>query len=158
MFRILIVSALLSLLAIPFALAADDLKAFPPAEAGQVRYVLYLPELPDELGAKVELIIGRTVETDPDNRYFFGGTIAQETIEGWGYTCYKVSHLGPMAGTLMAVDPGAPKVPRFIPLANAPYLIRYNSRLPVVIYVPEDAEVRYRLWRADEQTLPVEKG
>jgi hypothetical protein len=42
----------------------------------------------------------------------------------------------------MAVDPDAPKVARFISLGGEPYIIRYNSRLPVVVYVPEDAEVR----------------
>jgi len=50
----------------------------------------------------------------------------------------------------MAVDPNAPKVERFISLAGEPYFVRYNSRLPVVVYVPEDAEVRYRIWGAGE--------
>jgi ecotin len=62
-----------------------------------------------------------------------------------------------MAGTLMAVDPNAPKVDRFISLGGEPYLIRYNSRLPVVVYVPEGAEVRYRIWRAGE-TKPMSEG
>ena len=44
-----------------------------------------------------------------------------------------MSKLGPMAGTLMAINPDAPKVKRFITLGGEPYLIRYNSRLPVVV-------------------------
>lgn len=138
--------------------AADDLKAFPPADKGMVRYVLQLPEQKDESAFKVELIVGKTVRVDAANRYFFGGRIEAQTIEGWGYTRYMVSELGPMAGTLMATDPNAPKTDRFIALGGEPYLIRYNSRLPVVVYVPEGAEVRYRIWNAGAETKAMEKG
>ncbi|HFK7189105.1 TPA: ecotin family protein, partial [Serratia odorifera] len=27
---------------------------------------------------------------------------------------------------------------------------RYNSRLPIVVYVPQDVEVKYRVWQAAE--------
>jgi ecotin len=47
----------------------------------------------------------------------------------------------------MAVDPNAPKVGRFFRLGGEPSLIRYKSRLPVVIYLPEGVEVRYRIIR-----------
>ena len=137
--------------------AGDDMKAFPPPEKGMLRYVLHLPEQADESAFKVELIAGRTVPVDQRNRYFFGGQIQQETVEGWGFTLYRVSPLGPMAGTLMAVDPNEPKVNKFITLAGAPYLIRYNSRLPVVVYAPEDVEVRYRIWAAGPEIKGIEK-
>jgi ecotin len=63
-----------------------------------------------------------------------------------------------MAGTQMAIDPNAPKVSRFITLGGEPYLIRYNSRLPVVVYAPEGVEVRYRIWRAEPEMKSLEKG
>lgn len=119
------------------AAGADNLKAFPTAGEGMVRHVFHLPAREVEADAKVELIVGKTVELDAGNRYFFGGTIETKTIEGWGFTSYHVSALGRMAGTLMAVDPAVPKVPRFITLGGEPYLIRYNSKLPVVVYVPQ---------------------
>jgi ecotin len=138
------------LVAAPVIHAADNMKAFPPPDAGMVRYVLQLPKQADESASRVELIVGKTVQVDERNRYFFGGRIEAETIKGWGFTRYVVPKLGPMAGTLMAVDPGAPKVERFIRLAGEPYFVRYNSRLPVVVYVPEGVEVRYRIWSAGE--------
>jgi ecotin len=138
--------------------AADNMKAFPPAEAGMVRHVLQLPEQKDEYAFKVELIVGKTVQLDEGNRYYFGGKIEEANIEGWGFTRYVVSKLGPMAGTLMAVDPDAPKVSRFITLGGEPYIIRYNSRLPVVVYAPEGVEVRYRIWSAAPETTAIEKG
>ncbi len=146
------------LVAMSSVLAADNMKAFQPAEKGVVRYVLQLPEQKDEYAFKVELIVGKTVQLDEGNRYFFGGKIEAENIEGWGFTRYVISELGPMAGTLMAVDPNAPKVPRFITIGGEPYLIRYNSRLPVVVYVPEGVEVRYRIWSATPEAKPIEKG
>jgi ecotin len=143
---------------VPAAQAADTMKAFPPAEKGTVRYVLQLPKQDDESVLKVELIVGKTVQTDERNSYFFGGKVEEETIKGWGFPRYLVSKLGPMAGTLMAIDPNSPKVDRFITLGGDPYLIRYNSRLPIVVYVPEGVEVRYRIWTAGAEAKAMEKG
>jgi ecotin len=136
--------------------AADNMKAFPAAEKGQVRYVLKLPALADESGCKVELIVGKTVKVDAGNRYFFGGKIEEKVIEGWGFTRYEVKELGPMAGTLMAVDPNAAKVEKFVKMGGE-FLVRYNSKLPVVVYVPEGVEVRYRIWSAGE-TKAIDPG
>ena len=149
---------LLFLCAVPAGLAADNMKAFPPAGAGMVRHVLQLPQQADESAFKVELIVGKAAEIDAGIRYFFGGRIEVETVQGWGYTRYMVPRLGPMAGTLMAVDPSAPKLARFITLGGEPYPIRYNSRLPVVVYVPEGVEVRYRIWTAGAESMPIGKG
>lgn len=140
------------------AIAADSMKAFPPAEPGMARYVIDLPPLDDETAVKVELIIGKTVGVDAHNRHFFGGTLEKETIKGWGFDRYMLRKLGPMAGTLMAVDPNAPKVERFVTLGGEPRLIRYNSRLPLVVYVPSDVEVHYRIWRADPTATSAVQG
>jgi ecotin len=56
------------------------------------------------------------------------------------------------------VDPNAPTVNRFIRLGGAPSLIRYNSRLPVVVYVPEGVDVRYRIWRAEPESKEATEG
>jgi ecotin len=140
------------------AMAADNMKAFPPAEAGMMRYVINLPAQDNEDDFKVELQVGKTVKLDAANRYFFSGKLEKETIQGWGYDRYLLRELGPMGGTLMAVDPNAPKVDRFIMLGGEPSLLRYNSRLPLVVYVPEGVEVRYRIWRADSTATVAEKG
>ena len=152
------ITVLLMLSVILSVQAADNMKAFPPAEEGMVRHVLQLPKQDDESAFKVELIVGKTVLVDEKNRYFFGGKIEEETIKGWGFPRYNVSKLGQMAGTLMAIDPNAPKVNRFITLGGEAYLIRYNSHLPIVLYVPQGVEVRYRVWTAGVETKVIEKG
>ena len=136
----------------------EALQAFPRAEPGLVRYVLHLDARPDESVLRVEIIVGKTLELDDRNRYFLGGRIEPQPVKGWGYTRYVVARLGPMGGTMMAVDPKAPKVARFVVLGGEPYLVRYNSRLPLVVYVPEDAEVRYRIWSTAAEAKPMQKG
>ena len=69
--------------------AADNLQAFPPAEQGMIRYVLQLPHQADESAFQVELIVGKTVAVDDRNRYFFGGRIAEETIQGLGLSTLR---------------------------------------------------------------------
>ncbi len=140
------------------AAAGDTMKAFPPAEAGMVRHVLPMPPDANEDDLKVELIVGKTVRTDGVNRNFFTGKIETVNIEGWGFVRYVVKNLGPMAGTRMGVPPGTPKVEKFVRIGGEPFLVRYNSRLPIVIYIPEGAEVRYRIWRTDPETKPVPQG
>lgn len=47
--------------------------------------------------------------------------------------------------------PGTPRVDKFVSMTFE--TIRYSSRLPVAIYVPKGAEVKYRIWTSD---LPAE--
>lgn len=155
--RWLITASLLFAVTHP-AQAADNLKVFPPAEQGMTRHALQLPTQTDESALQVELIVGKTVLTDAGNRYFFGGHIDTQNIDGWGYTRYLVTSLGPLAGTLMAADPAAPKVERLITLSGPPYLIRYNSKLPVVVYVPSGVEVRYCIWAPQAPAQPITEG
>jgi ecotin len=112
------------------------------------RFVIRLPKLDDEDAAKVEIQVGKVVSVDSRNRYSLAGKIERETIVGWGYDRYVARVVGPMTGTRMATDPALPKVDRFLTLGGEPSLVRYNSKLPIVVYVPQSAEVRYRIWTA----------
>lgn len=54
------------------------------------------------------------------------------------------------ASTMMAC-PDNTKTKQFIAanLGDAA-MQRYNSRLPIVVYAPKDAEVKYRIWKAED--------
>lgn len=130
-----------------------DLKAFPPARPGQVRHVIRLPALKNEDTAKVELIVGKTMRVDC-NRQMFGGQIRERTAEGWGYNYYVLDNLGAAASTMMGCADRTRR-PAFVRSSHE-QLVRYNSRLPLVIYAPSDVEVRYRIWRADAQEQRVD--
>jgi len=153
-----LIAVLWSLTAMSVIQGADHMKAFPPANSDRGRHVLQLPKREDEAAFKVEPIAGKTVQVDEGNKHFIVGKLEAENIKGWGFTRYMVSKLGPMAGTLMAVDPNGPKVNRCVAIGSEPHFIRYNSRLPVVVYAPEGVELRYRIWSAGPEARPVEKG
>lgn len=133
------------------------LKAFPKAEENMQRHVIILPEKQrgEEDDFRVELIVGTTMLTDGVNNYRLGGTIQDQPLKGWGFTYYEVKKLGQPAQTLIGVPPTQPPVEKFV---NGPSkMIRYNSRLPIVIYVPTNAEVKYRIWKAGD-TANAQKG
>jgi phospholipid/cholesterol/gamma-HCH transport system permease protein len=85
-----------SIFSVCSANAGDNMKAFPHPDQGQVRYVIQLAEKDDASNFQVELMVGKTIEIDDVNQYFFGGQIKSESIAGWGFTRYVVSELGPI--------------------------------------------------------------
>ncbi|HDR8955040.1 serine protease inhibitor ecotin [Burkholderia vietnamiensis] len=130
------------------AVSAESIKMFPQPAAGQQRAVIALPALDNEADARVELMIGKTLPTDC-NQQWFGGELTAEDVKGWGYTYYRLTDVKGPASTLMACPGQAPQQ-RFVPVRGDGQLLRYNSRLPLVVYVPEGFEVRYRVWHASK--------
>ena len=132
-------------------------KAYPPAPPGRERKVLLLPHKTreEEGDFKVEIVVGRTIETDGVNRYRFGGMIEERDIPGWGFSYYDaVGSFDVPAATRIAAGPARER--RFVP--GPRLLVPYNSRLPLVVMVPTGCEVRWRLWRADGEPREVPGG
>jgi ecotin len=130
-----------------------ELKVFPDAEPGMQRFVIVLPEKTqeDEDSFRIELIVGKEILADGVNRVGLASTIETQTLEGWAYPYYVVAGSGEITSTLMAPPPGASMVKSFV---SAPSLdLRYNSRLPIVVYVPAGYEVRYRIWQGSADTF-----
>lgn len=127
----------------------EKVAPFPKAEKGMTRQVIYLPKQENEQNFKVELLIGKTLNVDC-NRHMIGGTLESRTLDGWGYNYLVLEKLSAPASTMMAC-PDNSKRQEFIAahLGDAA-MQRYNSRLPIVVYVPKDVEVRYRIWSASE--------
>lgn len=124
----------------------SELKAFPPAEAGMERFIIVLPEKDrnEETNFKVELIPGKVMLTDGVNLMRHGSQIEARPLAGWGYTYYEVTGQDLAMSTMMAAPGGSQATETFV--SGEPLLIRYNSRLPIVIYAPAGYEIRYRLW------------
>ena len=133
-------------------------KAYPAAEKGMKRIVIHLDAQKDEYSWKVELLVGKMMETDGVNRVALMGKVEERTVQGWGYTFYQAQVKSDgVISTRIGVDPNKPKVQQFVSLMpHGP--VRYNSRLPIVVYVPEGYEVRYRFWKAEETTRTGEEG
>jgi ecotin len=133
----------------------QDLEPWPAAKAGETRYVIQLPALEDESGRRVELRIGKELEIDC-NRHWFGGELEREVVAGWGYPMYRLADVAGPASSMMAC-PEEEKRVAFVAVNLDDPFVRYNSKLPIVVYVPEGFVVRYRVWSADNvmQDAPV---
>lgn len=126
----------------------NEIAPYPAAEAGYVRSVIYLPELKNERDAKVELLIGKQMQVDCNSRGL-AGTVKQEELQGWGYQYYTVSKVSNGISTLMACPPDFVSKSEFVTIRHNLGLMDYNSRLPIVVYTPEDVQVKYLVWSND---------
>ena len=129
---------------------ADDLKPYPSAQEGSVRAVFRVPALENEADRKLEILVGKTLLVDC-NRTWFGGNLEKRVVQGWGYPYFVLEDVGPPASTMMGCPPEQEKAEAFVQVRGEGFLLRYNSKLPVVTYVPEGFEVRYRIWVAGEE-------
>lgn len=131
--------------------ASDGMKPYPLAEDGYKRMVIHLQPLADEDNNKLEIIIGKTIKVDC-NRHWFIGNLSEEIAKGWGFPYFILKSVKGPASTLMACPPDKKEQEAFVQVRSDQGLIRYNSKLPVVVYVPVDFEVHYRIWTAREES------
>lgn len=149
-FKILsLMLALFSISDLTLSAPNPELQAFPSAKANMQRFVITLPaHLQEENNLKIELIVGKSMLTDGVNHTWLLNHIEEKTLEGWGYSYYQINDTDKVASTRIA--PLSPQTPIKQFVTAAPLLIRYNSRLPVVVYAPQGYEVKYRIWSALE--------
>jgi ecotin len=124
----------------------ENLKPFPAAKQGMQRYVITLENKANESDYKVEVFAGKTMKVDC-NHHGLIGNFETKTVKGWGYTYYNFQSKGRTTSTLMGCPDNTLK-DAFIASSKA---LRYNSKLPLVVYVPEGFEVRYRIWERQEK-------
>ncbi|MEB0045179.1 MULTISPECIES: serine protease inhibitor ecotin [unclassified Pseudomonas] len=124
----------------------EEVAPFPNPENGFTRQVIHLPAQNQEDAYQVEILAGKTLSVDC-NRQRLGGMLEEKNLEGWGYPFYRLETvIGPMS-TLMACPDGKRRKD-FVAVVGDGFMLRYNSKLPIVLYVPKDVEVRYRIWSA----------
>lgn len=138
------------------AVQPPDLRPYPPAAPGERRWFISVAATRAAAAdQRVELIVGRTLMVDC-NRHLLQGSLEEESVSGWGYPIYRVKGGGPMVSTRMAC-PGQPPRQEFVMLGGPPTLVPVNPRLPIVVFAPENLEVRWRLWRAERRQSPAQQ-
>lgn len=131
---------------------AKTLEPFPQAAEGMVRHVIELKKQSDESKFTVEIIPGKTMSVDC-NHHRLMGKIEEKDVQGWGYTYYEFKSDGRTTSTMMACN--KPNEDKFV--TGETKIVRYNSKLPIVVYVPQGYEVKYRIWKADKEKATVVK-
>ncbi len=126
-----------------------EIEMFPKAETGFKQVYIKVPEVENEENYKIELHIGKETLVDC-NQHFMNGQLSELNLDGWGYTYFKVESDGAISSTKMAcLDSKLER--KFITLT--PQLVRYNSKLPVVVYMPENFSVKYKIFKASDALL-----
>lgn len=128
--------------------AQDASKMFPAPAPGMVQHILTLPKLENEANYMVEVQVGQTKLVDC-NKHGLRGELKAVNLQGWGYTYYQVAEIAEGPSTMMACFDQA-KTEAFVRIPGD-HKLAYNSKLPMVFYIPEGAELKYRVWRADTQ-------
>jgi ecotin len=129
--------------------------AYPKPAEGMERKVILLPhkERGEDDDFQVEIVVGKSIVTDGVNSYGFGGELREVDIPGWGFSYWQAEGKFDSPTQTLIGGPTTP-TPRFV--AGPSRLVRYNSRLPLVVMVPEGCEVRWRTWKAAEGFAPAE--
>jgi len=128
----------------------EKTKMFPKAQRGYVKYIISVPKTKNDYDHRIEIIIGQYMTVDCNHR-IITSNIVEKDLKGWGYT-YLVVQSNPN-NIPISTKKGCHKlnIKKFIQLQQEPLLRHYNSRLPIVIYVPKHLTVRYRIWNASKK-------
>ena len=126
-----------------------EIDMFPIAETGFKQVFIQVPVVENEENYKIEVHVGKEALVDC-NQHFMNGQLSEVNLDGWGYTYFKVESDGAISSTKMACLDSKLEL-KFITLT--PQLVRYNSKLPVVLYVPENFIVKYKIFKASESFL-----
>ena len=121
----------------------EEAKMFPKPEGSQSQHILTLSKRNDEANYKVEIQIGQNKMVDC-NQHRLLGSVEKQSLQGWGYSYYSLDSLTDGPSTMMMCRD--PKTAKFVTLGES-IVIDYDSRLPKVFYLPEGAELRYRVWQ-----------
>ncbi|MDA8510435.1 serine protease inhibitor ecotin [Citrobacter sp. Igbk 14] len=128
----------------------EKVAPYPKADKGMKRQVIQLTPEKDESTLKVELLIGQTLEVDC-NKHRLGGELDSKTLEGWGYDYYVFDKVTSPVSTMMACPDGKKEKKFITAYLGDDGMLRYNSKLPIVVYTPENVEVKYRIWKAEDK-------
>lgn len=124
------------------------LDAYPTEVEGLVRHVIFVDKKKNEDNYKVEIEIGKMAEVDC-NQHRLMGKLEEKDLEGWGYTYFVYNSTGEMASTMMMCP--EPAKMKFVSGEKA--FVRYNSKLPIVVYAPKGFDVKYSIWTAGKSKI-----
>ena len=153
--------SLSALAALPgVAIPRLNLTGYPDPAPGLKRWVIQpsglLPKSADPLISahpldwRIQLIVGQTVRLDCNTKRLLGPGVTMRMLpKASGKALFEVK--GPVAviSTKMACPDDQPTQTSFLSLGKQPYLVPYNASWPIVVDLPENVQLRWRVWKAE---------
>ena len=150
--KIITLSAVFALGTIAFAQNStyQDINQYPKATKTNEQHIINLPAIVgnDSQNKKVEIYVGKYMETDGCNQYNLNGKLDKKTVKSY-LDYYNFTTNGNVASTNMGCLNAKPEN-KFV--SSQPLLLDYNSNLPIVIYTPKGYSVQYKIFTADNTT------
>ena len=126
---------------------------FPAKFEGYTRHVIRLPKLEGE--ARLELLPGQVVQGDC-NIQSANVAVEKGNVDGWGYSYYKISEFNiDPAMTMMACPTGVQEM-KVIAGNDQLQDMRYNDRMPLVVFVEDGMTLDYKIWRVSPEEASIE--
>jgi len=122
--------------------ASYDLSMYPKSNDSLVRHIIAVPIEENEGLFNLEIWAGQKRMVDC-NKHRISGSFTKKTVKGWGYSYYDFTVSPHQISTRMAC-PDTILTEKFI--RSKTEHIRYNSKLPVVVYCAKGLEIEYAIW------------
>lgn len=126
------------------AVSADDMAPYATAEEGYLRLVIRLPPVDNEADYNVELRVGKPILIDC-NRTNIEGRVEKLTAEDQAHSYYRAVITDSETTNLISCPPNSNNREEYVYASGEGFTQEYQQEQPMVIYVPEDYEVRYRI-------------
>lgn len=128
------------------AMKTHDISMYPSSVDGFSMFTITLEAKDNEADYQIELYAGKMAAIDCNNHRLLG-EFSKQTVNGWGYSYYEFKSNGELMSTLRAC-PDNSKHQEFV--KSSTILVRYNSKLPIVVYLPNNISLKYKIWERGE--------
>ena len=137
-----------------------DLSGYPAPAQGLQRWVIQpsglLPESADALISttpldwRVQLIVGQEVELDCNISQLSGPALTMTRLpKASGKALFSVQGPVTVMSTMKLCPKDQPRKRSFLTLGKQPYLVPYNASWPIVVDLPNNTQLRWRVWKAE---------
>lgn len=126
----------------------DAINMYPNPKEGYEQKVIQLDTLSNEDQYMVEIFVGKLMTVDACNRHNLMGTWKQEDVQGWGYSYYEFISNAEVMSTMIGCLDTTLQEKLIRGMGN---MIRYNSKIPIVLYIPQGMTLQYRIWTTDNE-------